>query len=53
MSGDIDTRVTPALHPDNVKQVEGYDERTAPYVSLAETAFSDAYLGIGQVHSAR
>lgn len=53
MSGDIDTRVTPALHPDNVKQVEGYDDQTAPYVSLAETAFSDAYLGIGQVHSAR
>lgn len=53
MSDGIDTRVTPALHPDNEKQVEGYDEQTAPYVSLAETAFSEAYIGIGQVHSAR
>lgn len=53
MSEGIDTRVTPALHPDNVKQVEGYDDQTAPYVSLVETAFSDAYIGIGQVHSAR
>ncbi len=53
MSEGIDTRVTPSLHPDNVKEVDGYDEQTAPYVSLAETAFSEAYIGIGQVHSAR
>lgn len=39
MSEVIDTRVTPSLHPDNVKEVDGYDEQTAPYVSLAETAF--------------
>lgn len=53
MSEGIDARVTPSLHPDNVKEVDGYDEQTAPYVSLAETAFSEAYIGIGQVHTAR
>ncbi len=53
MAEEVDTRVTPALHPLNVKEVDGYDETTAPYLGSVETAFSEAYLGIGQVHTAR
>ena len=53
MSSEVDTRVTPTLHPDNIKSVDGYDETTAPYLGPVETAFSEAYLGIGVVHTAR
>jgi hypothetical protein len=53
MSSEVDTRVTPTLHPDNIKSVDGYDETTAPYLGPVETAFSEAYLGIGLVHTAR
>lgn len=50
---EIDTRVTPALHPDNVKEVEGYNDETAPVLAPTETAFSTAYEGIRAVYDAR
>lgn len=53
MSDGIDVRVTPSLHPDNVDQVEGFDEETAPYLAMTKTAFSEAYQGIAQVLDAR
>ncbi len=53
MSEDVDVRITPSLHPNNVKQVDGYDDDTAPYLAPVETAFSEAYLGIAQVIDAR
>ncbi len=53
MSTSIDTRVTPALHPDNVKEIEGYGEDTAMVVGPTATAFSEAYEGIRAVHDAR
>lgn len=53
MSDDIDTRITPALHPDNVKEVAGYDDDTAPVLAPTMTAFSEAYEGLRQVHNAR
>lgn len=53
MLSEVDVRVTPSLHPDNVKQVEGYDDETKAYLGPVETAFSEAYLGIGQVLDAR
>lgn len=53
MTDNIDPRITPALHPDNVKNIEGYDEQTAPYLGSTMTAFSTAYEGIRAVHEAR
>lgn len=53
MSEEIDTRVTSSLHPGNVRHIEGWDTDTAPYLGQVETAFSEAYVGLGQVHTAR
>lgn len=53
MSEEMDTRVTPSLHPANVRHLESYDEETASILGATETAFSEAYIGIGQVHTAR
>ncbi|TEC51158.1 hypothetical protein [Pseudomonas aeruginosa] len=53
MTDNIDPRITPTLHPDNVKNIEGYDEQTAPYLGPTMTAFSTAYEGVRAVWSAR
>lgn len=53
MSDNIDTRVSPSLHPDSITAVEGYSAETAPYLASVATAFSEAYEGIGKVHTAR
>lgn len=53
MSEDIDARVTPALHPKNIQTIDGYGDDTAPYLGQVETAFSEAYIGLGQVYDAR
>lgn len=45
----VSTQVTPALHPENIKKLDGYDEDTAPYLGQVETAFSEAYEGIKAV----
>lgn len=49
----IHARVTPSLHPDNIKNLKGYDEATAGYVTHALNAFSTAYEGINDIHNAR
>lgn len=53
MSTDIDTRISPALHPRNVREVDGYNEETAPVLAPTETAFSAAYEGVRDVLVAR
>lgn len=53
MVDNIETRVTPALHPENIKSIDGWDEETAPVLGPTETAFSAAYEGIKSVHAAR
>ncbi|MEZ0002919.1 hypothetical protein [Sinorhizobium fredii] len=50
---EIDHRVSASLHPDNVKQINGYDDETAPVLAPTMTAFSEAYEGIRAVHNAR
>jgi hypothetical protein len=49
----VDHRVTPSLHPDVVKQIDGYDDDTAPVLAPTMTAFDEAYQGIGAVMNAR
>lgn len=53
MPTNIDTRITPALHPDNVKEIEGYDDETALVLGPTVTAFSEAYEAVRAVHNAR
>lgn len=53
MSEEVDTRVTLSLHPRNVRELDSYDEETATILGPTETAFSEAYDGIGKVHDAR
>lgn len=48
----VDTRVSPSLHPDNVKQIEGYEE-SAALLNPTLDAFATAYAGIGAVYEAR
>lgn len=53
MPTEIDARITPTLHPDNVASIDGFDEQTAPYLAPTMTAFSTAYEGIRAVHAAK
>lgn len=53
MPTEIDARITPTLHPDNVASIDGFDDQTAPYLAPTMTAFSTAYEGIRAVHEAR
>ena len=53
MPTEIDARITPTLHPDNVASIDGFDEQTAPYLAPTMTAFSTAYEGVRAVLAAK
>lgn len=53
MSDDIDIRVTPALHPKVVEQIEGWGEDTKTVLSETQTAFSTAYETLRKIHDTR
>lgn len=50
---DVDTRITPALHPDNIASLDGYSEATAPLVADAAEALTAAYSYLGSIHDVR
>lgn len=52
MSDNIDTRITPSLHPINVRELDGYDDETASILSMTEGAFANAYEQLGRVFDA-
>lgn len=49
----VDHRVTPSLHPDVVKQIEGYDADTEAVLAPTLTAFDTAYQAVVSIHEAR
>lgn len=53
MTDNVDHRITPSLHPENVKSIDGFDEQTAPYLAPTMTAFSTAYEGVRAVLAAK
>jgi hypothetical protein len=53
MSTEVNSLVSPSLHPDNVKALPDYDDDTAAVLAPTETAFSEAYEGLLKVHDAR
>lgn len=52
MSDEIDTRITPSLHPLNVREIDGYSDETSGILSSTESAFAEAYRQIGKAHDA-
>lgn len=50
---DVDTRITPALHPDNIASLDGYNDSTAPLVADATEALEAAYGYLGGIHDVR
>ncbi len=50
---EIDTAVTPSLHPANVESISGYDAETAPAVVEVLGCFRIAYDALSDVHAAR
>lgn len=54
MPTPVDIRITPSLHADTLKEVEGYDEElTAPILAPALEALDDAYITLGKLHDGR
>ncbi len=53
MSEDISTQISPSLHPDNVRSIEGYGDDVAVFLGPTEVAFNVAYTGIQEVWNAR
>lgn len=53
MSIEVDTRITAALHPKNIESLDGVDDETLPVLGHVINAFTEAYNGLGQVHTAR
>ncbi|MFA5988760.1 MAG: hypothetical protein WC803_04040 [Sphingomonas sp.] len=53
MSDNVSTLVTPSLHPNNVKEIDGYDEQTALVLAPTVTAFDTAYQAVIAVSQAR
>jgi len=52
MSENIDVRVTPSLHPINVREIDGYDDETSTLLGPTESAFAHAYEELAKVHDA-
>lgn len=53
MPTEIDARITPSLHSENVKQLDGYSDDSAPYLGPVMETLDDAYLTLGKIHDAR
>ncbi len=54
MPTPVDSRITPSLHAETLKAIDGYDEElTAPILAPALEALDDAYLTLGKLHDAR
>lgn len=50
---NVDTRITPSLHPENVTAIEGYGDDTASELAPTLTAFNVAYSNLIAIHDAR
>lgn len=50
---EIQVAVSPGLHPENIRALEGFDNETEPYVRPAIEAMSTLYQGLADIHAAR
>ena len=52
MKNGIDVRVSPALDPETVRAIEGYNEETASFAGEAFSVFNDMYQTCSKIHDA-
>lgn len=52
MPDQVDTRVSPALHPETFTALDGYNDDSAKFIGDAVSAFGAAYHVIGKIHDA-
>ncbi|WP_420936180.1 hypothetical protein ACOJR9_04355 [Alteromonas sp. A081] len=50
---EINSKISPSLHPKNITEIDGYDDTTAGYVESAKAALELAYKSLNAVHCAR
>lgn len=53
MSDQIDTRISPTLHPGIAGEIADYDDDTRPLLGATETAVDEAYQALRSIHDAK
>lgn len=53
MSDEVDTRVSPSIHPDVIAGLEDYDDDTRPLLGGAETLLSQAHSALQSIGDAK
>jgi hypothetical protein len=53
MSHEIDTRISPTLHPGIAGEIADYDDDTRPLLGTTETAVSEAFVALKSIHDAK
>lgn len=53
MPTPVDIRITPSLHSETLRELDGFDDTTLPYIAPAFEALDDAYQTLGKLHTGR
>ena len=53
MSDEVDTRISPTLHPGIAGEIADYDDDTRPLLGATETAVSEAFEALKGIHNAK
>ena len=53
MSDEVDTRISPTLHPGIAGEIPDYDDETRPLLGATETAVSEAFNALKSIHDAK
>jgi len=53
MSDEMDTRISPTLHPGIAGEIADYDEDTRPLLGQTETAVDEAFKALQSIHDAK
>lgn len=53
MADEMDTRISPTLHPGIAGVIPDYDDETRPLLGQAETAVSEAFKALQSIHNAK
>lgn len=53
MSDEVDTRISPTLHPGIAGEIADYDDDTRPLLGATETAVSEAFNALRSIHDAK
>lgn len=53
MSDEVDTRISPTLHPGIAYEIADYDDDTRPLLGATETAVSEAFEALKSIHDAK